>query len=152
MPVTREVPPGLLAVEGSVVTNRLFEALKPADVASVESQISEDAHLALQYSTPSDDAAKRQMILTFGAWLGNPALLERTGLRTAQPPEDVHAMARGPLAAAGGLYEADMVIDALLSAGVDIAGVGEHARLRLLLGTGRPRAGSRLPAGPLARL
>jgi SAM-dependent methyltransferase len=122
-PVTRDVPPGLLAIEGSVVTNRLFEALGPADVASVESQISEDAHLALQYSTPSDDAARRQMVLTFGAWLGNPALLERTGLRAAQPPEDVHAMARGPLAAAGGLYEADMVIDALLSAEVDVAGL-----------------------------
>ena len=123
MPVARDVSPGLLTVEGSVVTNRLFENLEPADVASVETQISEDAHLALQYSTPSDEAAKRQMVLTFGAWLGNPSLLERTGLRTAQPPEDVHAMARGPLAAAGGLYEADMVIDALMSAGVDIADV-----------------------------
>ena len=53
---------------------------------------------------------------------GDPALLERTGLTAAQPPAGVHAMAQGPLAAAGGLYEADMVANALASAGVDIAG------------------------------
>ncbi|HTD09739.1 MAG TPA: methyltransferase domain-containing protein [Solirubrobacteraceae bacterium] len=121
--VARRVAPGLLATEGSVVTNRLFESLEPTDVTSVENQISQDAHLALQYSTPVDEAARQQMILTFGAWLANPGLLERTGLSAAQPPDDVHAMARGPLAAAGGLYEADMVIDALMSAGVDITGV-----------------------------
>jgi SAM-dependent methyltransferase len=63
------------------------------------------------------------MVLTFGVWLGRPGLLEKTGLSSAQPPEDVHTMARGPLAAAGGLYEADMIADALASVGVDLAGV-----------------------------
>ncbi len=32
-------------------------------------------------------------------------------------------MSRGPLASAGGLYEADMVVDALMSAGIDMADV-----------------------------
>jgi SAM-dependent methyltransferase len=123
MAVTREIPAGLLASEEAVVTNRLFEALQASDIASVEGQISKDAHLTLQYSAPRDESARRQMVLTFGAWLGNPALLEKTGLSAAQPPEDVHAMARGPLSAAGGLYEADMVVDALASAGADMAQV-----------------------------
>jgi methylase of polypeptide subunit release factors len=33
-------------------------------------------------------------------------------------------MARGPIAAAGGLYEADLVFDALASIGVEIAEIG----------------------------
>ena len=49
----------------------------------------------------------------FGIWLNVPAVLEKVKLGAEQPPEDVHAMARGALAAAGGLYEADMVVDAL---------------------------------------
>jgi len=34
-------------------------------------------------------------------------------------------MARGPLAAAGGLYEADLVVDALASAGADVSEMGD---------------------------
>lgn len=123
-PVTRDVPPGLLAIEDAVVTNHLFGRLAASDIAGVEEQIGADAHLAMQYSAARDEAARRQMILTFGAWLGNPGLLEKTGLSAAQPPEDVHAMARGPLAAAGGLYEADMIVDALTSVGVQMKDAG----------------------------
>ncbi len=53
-------------------------------------------------------------------------------------------MARGPLAAAGGLYEADLVVDALASVGVDIAEIELRPGLRLLLGSRRARARSRL--------
>ena len=61
------------------------------------------------------------MLLAFGVWLGVPAVLRKTGLSEEQPSESIHAMARGPLAAAGGLYEADMVFDALAGVGVDLA-------------------------------
>jgi SAM-dependent methyltransferase len=51
-------------------------------------------------------------------------VLERTGLVPDEPPGNVHAMARGPLAAGGDLYSADMVVDALESCGVDTATLG----------------------------
>ena len=52
------------------------------------------------------------LALVFGVWHGVPAVLEKTGLRPDEPPEDVHAMARGPLAAGGAVYYADMLADA----------------------------------------
>ena len=64
------------------------------------------------------------MILGYGIWLGHPAAPEKTGLLAAQPPEEVHLMARGPIAAAGGLYEADLVVDALAGVGVEMADIG----------------------------
>jgi SAM-dependent methyltransferase len=64
-------------------------------------------------------------VLNYGTWLGVPGVIERTGLKPDQPPPGVHAMARGPLAAAGGLGEADMVLDALRSVGTDLMYVGE---------------------------
>jgi hypothetical protein len=48
---------------------------------------------------------------------------EKTRLIKIEPPEEIHVMSRGPLASAGGLYEADMVVDALMSAGIDMADV-----------------------------
>jgi SAM-dependent methyltransferase len=50
-------------------------------------------------------------------------VLTKTGLSQAEPPEEVHAMSRGPIAAAGGLYEADFVVDSLASAGADMTRV-----------------------------
>jgi SAM-dependent methyltransferase len=47
-------------------------------------------------------------------------VVERTGLETAQPPMEVHAMARGALSAAGGHFEAVLVADALAAVGVDL--------------------------------
>ena len=48
---------------------------------------------------------------------------KRTGLVKAEPPEDVHTMTRGALSAAGGLYEADLIVDALAGAGVEMSEV-----------------------------
>ncbi len=101
------------------VTQRLFERLDEADVERVEHAIAGDAHLALQYAAAREKAQRQQLVLTFGAWVHDAGMLERTGLNTAQPPEDIHAMARGPLAAAGGLYEADLIVAALAGVGVD---------------------------------
>ena len=44
-------------------------------------------------------------------------MLEKTGLRPDEPPEHVHAMARGPLSSGGGFYEGDMIVEALELAG-----------------------------------
>ena len=44
-------------------------------------------------------------------------MLEKTGLRPDMPPDHVHAMARGPLAAGGSIYYADMLAEALRRVG-----------------------------------
>jgi SAM-dependent methyltransferase len=56
-----------------------------------------------------DPVLKRQLTLHYGMWLGIPEVGEQTGLRPDQPPEDVHAMARGPLSGGGDFYYADML-------------------------------------------
>ncbi|HTU79964.1 MAG TPA: class I SAM-dependent methyltransferase [Solirubrobacteraceae bacterium] len=90
------------------------------DVTSVERQILESV-LHEHYEQAEHPNVRRHMILAFGTWLGSPAVLEKTGLLQAQPPDEIHAMVRGPYAAAGGLYEADLVTDALAGIGVEMA-------------------------------
>ncbi len=106
------------------MTNRLFATLNAEDIAEVERRIAETPEANAHYGLAPNEAVRRFLVLAYGIWLGVPAIPARTGLRTAQPPDDVHAMARGPHAAAGGLYEADLVIDALASTGVEVTSVG----------------------------
>jgi SAM-dependent methyltransferase len=119
----RQMPPGRLAKELTTVTDRLYERLGPRDVAEIEERILASTDLPWDYSTAPTEWLRRFLLLSYGLWLKLAVVPERTGLRDAQPPEDIHAMARGPLAAAGGLYEADLVIDALASAGATIDSV-----------------------------
>ncbi|HEX3392088.1 MAG TPA: class I SAM-dependent methyltransferase, partial [Solirubrobacteraceae bacterium] len=99
----------------------LYERLNDDDIAAVEQLIRDTPGAWEHYDAGHDDAARRQVLLAFGTWLSSEGLLAKTGLIHAQPPEDVHVMARGPLSAAGGLYDADLILDALIGAGVDIA-------------------------------
>lgn len=119
----RQLRPGLLAVERESTTVHIYARLNEEDVAAVERQILE-SELREHYEKAGHPNVRRHMILAFGTWLGAPAILEKTGLSQMQPPEDVHAMVRGPYASAGGLYEADLVIDALAGVGVDMAAIG----------------------------
>jgi SAM-dependent methyltransferase len=114
--------PGItwLAVEEALASRALFERLDERDVAEIEELIGAEPELASIYARAPDAAARRHLILAYGIWLGHPAATEKTGLAAVQTPENVHVMARGPVAAAGGLYDADMVADALASAGVDL--------------------------------
>jgi SAM-dependent methyltransferase len=111
-------------VENGGASRSLFERLSAEQVEKVEQRIHQTAALAGEYAAASDEVTRRRLLLAFGAWLGAPHVEERTGLGAAEPPSEVHAMARGPLAAAGGLYEADMVVDALASSGVEISSLG----------------------------
>jgi SAM-dependent methyltransferase len=113
-----------LAVEELPSTRRLYERLDERDVAEIEELIGADPELAANYAAVPDPGTRQHMILGYGIWLGHPAATEKTGLLAAQPPEDVHVMARGPSAAAGGLYEADFVVNALSGVGADMADVG----------------------------
>jgi SAM-dependent methyltransferase len=112
-----------LAVEEFLSTRRLYERLDERDVTEIEELIRSDPELAGAYATVPDPGTRQHMVLGYGIWLGHPSATEKTGLLAAQPPEEVHVLARGPSAAAGGLYEADLVANALAGIGVDMATV-----------------------------
>ncbi len=115
-PNTRSVP---IARPGSTpATDILFARLDPEDVAAVEERLDDNQRLSW------DNAGDRRVLtLGFGVWHAVPAVLEKTGLRPQEPPEHVHSMARGPLAAGGAVYYADMLGDAMLRVGADIGAV-----------------------------
>jgi SAM-dependent methyltransferase len=120
----REVAPGHFAdPKQNRASARLYERLSPDDLTEIQHRIDEVPDLRHQYANAYNEAARRHMILAFGVWLEAACVPEKTGLVKIQPPEEIHVMTRGPLASAGGLYEADMVVDALMSAGMDMAGV-----------------------------
>jgi SAM-dependent methyltransferase len=119
----RELAPGALACEEAFATRRLHERLGEEDVAEIEQLIRDTPGAWKHYAEAQGDGAKRHVLLAFGLWLGAKGLSAKTGLQSYQPPEDVHAMARGPLAAAGGLYEADLIVDALAAARVDMTSI-----------------------------
>ncbi len=106
--------------EDQIVSRQLYERLSAEDVSEIEAAIAKDDQLQAYYSGVLDSRHRVFLLLSFGVWLSIPAVLEEVALGAEQPPEEVHAMARGPLAAAGGLYEADMVASALANVGVGI--------------------------------
>jgi SAM-dependent methyltransferase len=119
----RNLAPSTLAVEGHHASAILYERLSPENLAEIERRILETPELGHYLAGEPSLETRRYVSLAFGIWLAVPGLLEGTGLVGAQPPEDVHAMARGPLSAGGGLYEADMITSALASAGVEMTTV-----------------------------
>lgn len=108
----------LSGAEERSVSTLLWARLGASDKAELERRVEAMPELYLPPLDPGDPSRRRPLLLSYGMWLGMPSVAEETGLPSVQPPEHIHAMARGPLAAAGGLYEADMTIDALRSVGV----------------------------------
>ncbi len=119
----RTLGPQPLAREASTVTSILYGRLSEQDVLDTEQLIRDSPGAWGHYFGDAPRAQNNGLVLALGMWLGSELLSERTGLIRAEPPEDVHAMTRGAQNAAGGLYEANMVIDALLGAGGDMAEV-----------------------------
>ncbi len=116
----RTIGPAPLAVDGNPVTRLLYERLDPDDAREVRQRMRASDEFMASGMDLDDPWLTQWLVLSWGVWLDVPAVVAKTGLVRAQPPDDVHAMARGPLAAAGGLYEADLVVDALASVGVDL--------------------------------
>jgi SAM-dependent methyltransferase len=98
-------------------TRDLLARLDAADVEEVRRRVEPDLR---EYWETVDPATSEQMKLILGVHYGVPAILEKTGLRPDQPPEDVHAMGRGPLAAGGDFWIADVLIDAALACGLEL--------------------------------
>lgn len=103
----------------SEVTDVLYERLDEG----VEDEVASRLDTA---DRPSWDAAgpveRRRLTLHFGVHYGVPKVLERSGLTPAEPPEGVHAMARGAAAAGGSIYYGDLVSGAFREAGTPLAG------------------------------
>lgn len=119
----RELAPVRAGEEDQIASLRLLGRLSAQDIHEVEAAIARDEQLQAYYGGASDSRHRTFMLLSFGVWLRVPAVLDKLQLGADQPPEEIHAMARGPLAAAGGVYEADMVAGALHSVGVSIEGM-----------------------------
>jgi SAM-dependent methyltransferase len=131
----RSFGPGQFAGHQTGVSRSLYERLDAEDVAEVEQLIAETPELQAFYTARPDIESRRHMILAFGIWLGVQAVIDKSGISGMQPPEQVHAMARGSLAAAGGLYEADMVYDSLASVNAELSTM--HAALDFGCSSGR---------------
>ncbi len=102
---------------GSIVSDPIWSRLLPEDLAALDAALEGEpkdlwAHL--------DAEARRRVALNYIAHYELTDALERTGVRAAMPPEDVHAMARGALAAGGDPYTADLVFEAVAAAGLGI--------------------------------
>jgi SAM-dependent methyltransferase len=99
------------------VSTLIYDRLDPAMAAELERRVAAQPELQLPPPDDQDPTERLPLLLSYGMWLEVPGVAEQTGLSEVQPPEEIHTMARGPLAAAGGLYEADMAVDALRAAG-----------------------------------
>ena len=106
------------------VTEDLYSRLGPRARAAVEAALEGEA-LEVWHASPEEARARLTVVL--GVHYEVPEVLERTGLLTVQPPEAIHAMARGPLAAGGELYTADVMVRTLRDIGLDL-----HPGLRIL--------------------
>ena len=114
-------PPPREADPGTPVTDLLFARLRESDQDAVAEALSgSEAEL---YAA-SDDVARRRLTLNFAVANGMDDVRERVGLVAAMPPDDVHAMARGPLVAGGDLFLADLVVSALGAAGFELPNGG----------------------------
>jgi SAM-dependent methyltransferase len=104
-------------LRSSEVTDLLYARLGPEEVAEVERRLSPADRALWETADPAD---RRRLALSFGVHYGVEPVLERTGLSAEMPPQEVHSMARGAVAAGGSPYYADLVMAGLRSAGGEL--------------------------------
>ena len=99
------------------VSERLFARLSVEDAEAVRAALQAGEDTILE---TADEPTRRRLTLAFAAHHRVQPALEHSGLSAEMPPEDVHAMARGPLAAGGDYYTADLVVDSLARSGFEL--------------------------------
>jgi len=97
-------------------TRQLYRRLDASDIAAMEERL-EPAVRAVWEDTSGED--RMAAALSFSLFYGVTGVAEKTGLLTAMPPDEVHSMGRGALAAGGSFYYADLVLEALRRTGGD---------------------------------
>ncbi|MFY9487733.1 MAG: methyltransferase domain-containing protein [Solirubrobacterales bacterium] len=132
----RSVTPQDLGVERGTATQRLHAKISPDTLAEIARHAAADETLVdfpvppgapprkIRMTQEWEDASgleRKRLDLRLGAHYAIPAFLEETGITTALPPEHIHAMTHSPLAAGGDFYHADLVADALVTAGSPLA-------------------------------
>jgi SAM-dependent methyltransferase len=110
-----------LPSEAASATRALAARLRPDDREALDAELSTSALPEAAAWRAAAGGERERLAVTLGVALDVPGVTERTGLRRHAPPGDVHHMAEGPLSAAGSLYHADLVADALLSSGAPLA-------------------------------
>jgi len=101
----------------------LLARLAPGDAELVRQRLDDETRAEWDAAPPW---TRDHLQLIFAVHHRVEPVVRRTGLSTATPPDDVHAMARGPLAAGGDFWIADLVATAALEAG---AALGDGARV-----------------------
>lgn len=99
------------------VSDALYARLSADDVKRLEAALEGNMRL-LWDELPAPD--RRRLLVSAAAFYQDADALRALGLSSAEPPDDVHSMARGPLAHGGDLGVADMVLRTLDDAGVVI--------------------------------
>jgi SAM-dependent methyltransferase len=103
-------------LERQPATDRLLARLDDEVVAAVKATFDESFTELWNASPPEYHP---YLTLGAGVWGRVPGVIERTGLTPDEPPPEIHAMARGPIAAGGDYFSADLVIEGLERAGGD---------------------------------
>ncbi len=116
----RELAPAVLPA--APATDRLYQRLAPDAADAVRGRL--DVEQAALWERAGVQE-RRWLTFAFGVHHEVPEVLEPTGLSPVTPPDEVHAMGRGPLAAGGAYYYADLVAEAAGAAGLQL---GEGAR------------------------
>ena len=129
-PAVHDVP--AYPLELGPVASELLGRLEPADVAEVERRLEGDL---AEHWEHLDPATRGYLTLHAGVHHRVPAVLEKTGLIPDEPPEGVHAMSRGMLAAGGDPALADLIVGTLAQAGRSVPSNG--AALDFGCSTGR---------------
>lgn len=127
--VETPAPPALDAVREEVWIDTLLSRPAPEQpdprgpvTMALYERLTEEDHVALQERLEpalrgmwdqADEAMHPRLTLALSLWYGLPGAIARTGLTAPMPPDDIHSMARGPLASGGDPYIADLVISAL---------------------------------------
>lgn len=97
-------------------TRILLDRVDTSEIDAFLSRLEPDDRELYQNSGPE----KERLTLHLAAHYRDEVILRKTGLSTVNPPDEVHAMARGKLAAGGSFGYADLIVHSLAEAGVEM--------------------------------
>jgi SAM-dependent methyltransferase len=104
----REAP--VAELKSNEATQRIFDRLTGAQIERIVASITPDESATLNISSNAD---RMRGIISLAAYYRDEEALAAMRMPAALPPDEVHAMSRGPFTLAGGCKYADMVVESL---------------------------------------
>lgn len=104
----REAP--VAELRSTEATQRIFDRLTDAQIEKIVASVTPDEAATLKASSAAD---RMRGIISLAAYYRQEEALAAMRLPAALPPEEVHAMSRGPFTLAGGCKYADLVVESL---------------------------------------